>query len=64
MRKLISLLVAAVFAVSSGAVLAASHTGAKPMEKKDEMKKDTKKSDKKAAKKSAKKAEKKDDMKK
>jgi Ni/Co efflux regulator RcnB len=64
MRKLISLLVAAVFAVSSGAVLAASHTGAKPMDKKDEMKKDSKKSDKKAAKKSAKKAEKKDDMKK
>ena len=59
MRKLISLLVAAVFAVSSGAVLAASHAGAKPMDKKDEMKKDSKKSDKKAAKKSAKKDDKK-----
>ncbi|HZR67882.1 MAG TPA: hypothetical protein VFB01_02380 [Burkholderiales bacterium] len=59
MRKLISLLVAAVFAVSSGAVLAASHTGAKPMEKNGEMKKDSKKSDKKAAKKSAKKDDKK-----
>lgn len=59
MRKVISLLVAAVFAVSSGAALAASHTGAKPMDKKDEMKKDSKKSDKKAAKKSAKKSDKK-----
>ena len=59
MRKLISLLVAAVFAVSSGVALAASHTGAKPMEKKDEMKKDGKKADKKAAKKSAKKDDKK-----
>jgi hypothetical protein len=61
MRKLISLLVAAVFAVSSGAALAASHAGAKPMDKKDgtEMKKDAKKSDKKAAKKSAKKEDKK-----
>jgi Ni/Co efflux regulator RcnB len=64
MRKLISLLIAAVFAVSSGAALAASHMGAKPMDKKDEMKKDSKKSDKKAAKKSAKKSEKKDEMKK
>jgi hypothetical protein len=33
MRKLISLLVATVFAVSSGAALAASHVGAKPMDK-------------------------------
>ena len=39
MRKLISVLVAAVFALSSGFALAASHTGAQPMEKKDEMKK-------------------------
>ena len=39
MRKLISILVAAVFALSSGFALAASHTGAQPMEKKDEMKK-------------------------
>lgn len=66
MKKLISILVAAVFAVSSGVALAASHAGAQPMEKKEEMKKDTKKSDKKAAKKKAapKKAAKKDEMKK
>jgi hypothetical protein len=58
MKKLLSLLVAAVFAVSSGFVVAASHAGA-PM-KKDEMKKGdskdgkkAKKSDKKAAKKDA-----------
>jgi pentapeptide MXKDX repeat protein len=64
MKKLLSLLVAAVFAVSSGFAVAASHTGAQPM-KKDEMKKgDTKKakkSDKKAAKKDG---AKKDEMKK
>ena len=60
MRKLISILVAAVFAVSSGFAVAASHTGAKPMEKKEEMKK----GDKKAAKKPAKKAAKKEEMKK
>ena len=64
MKKLLSLLVAAVFAVSSGFAVAASHTGAQPM-KKDEMKKgDTKKakkSDKKAAKKNG---AKKDEMKK
>jgi Ni/Co efflux regulator RcnB len=62
MKKLLSLLVAAVFAVSSGFAVAASHTGA-PM-KKDETKKDTKKakkSDKKAAKKDG---AKKDEMKK
>jgi len=35
MRKLISILVATVFAVSSGLPPAASHTGAQPMEKKD-----------------------------
>ena len=63
MKKLLSLLVAAVFAVSSGFAVAASHAGA-PM-KKDEMKKgdgkDKKaaKKDKKADKKSAKKDEKK-----
>jgi len=52
MRKLISILVAAVFAVSSGAALAMSHTGAKPADKKEEMKKgDKKKGGKKAAKK-------------
>ena len=66
MKKLISILVAAMFAVSSGAALAASHAGAQPMEKKQEMKKDTKKSEKKAAPKKAapKKAAKKDEMKK
>ena len=66
MKKLISILVAAVFAVSSGVALAASHAGAQPMEKKEEMKKDAKKGDKKAAPKKAapKKAAKKDEMKK
>ena len=62
MRKLISILVAAVFALSSGFALAASHTGAQPMEKKDEMKKgDSKSKDKKKSskKKEAKKDEKK-----
>ena len=52
MKKFFSLLIAAVFALSSGFAVAASHAGAKPMEKKDEMKKD---GDKKAAKKAAKK---------
>ncbi|HEY6720915.1 MAG TPA: hypothetical protein VI363_04690 [Burkholderiales bacterium] len=62
MKKLSSLLIAAVFAVSSGYALAASHAGAQPM-KKDEMKKDEmKKGDKKGDKK-AKKAAKKDDKK-
>ena len=66
MRKLISILVAAVFALSSGFALAASHTGAQPMEKKDEMKKgDSKSKDKKkSTKKSSKKEAKKDDTKK
>jgi len=64
MRKLIPILVAAVFAMSSGFAVAASHTGAKPMEKKEEMKKGDKKSDKKAVKKTAKKDAKKDEMKK
>jgi hypothetical protein len=66
MRKLISILVATVFALSSGFALAASHTGAQPMEKKDEMKKgDKKDSKKKSSKKKAAKAEpKKDEMKK
>ncbi len=64
MSKVISLLVAAVFAVSSTAGLAASHVGAKPMDKKDEMKKDNKKAAKKADKKGAKKAAKKEEMKK
>ena len=59
MRKLISILVAAVLAVSSGAALAMSHTGAKPMDKKEEMKKGDKKGGKKAPKKAAKKDEKK-----
>jgi Ni/Co efflux regulator RcnB len=57
MKKLLSLLVAAVFAVSSGFAVAASHAGA-PM-KKDEMKKGDGKDGKKAAKKSAKKDDKK-----
>ncbi len=64
MKKLLSLLVAAIFAVSSGFAVAASHTGA-PM-KKDEMKKgdgkDAKK--KKGDKKGGKKEAKKDEMKK
>jgi len=66
MKKLFSLLIAAVFALSSGFAVAASHAGAKPMDKKDEMKKDAKKGDKakKAPKKAAKKGDKKDEMKK
>jgi hypothetical protein len=62
MKKLFSLLIAAVFALSSGFAVAASHAGAKPMDKKDEMKKEAKKGDKKAAPKktAAKKAAKKD----
>ena len=65
MKKLMSLLVTAVFAVSSGFAVAASHAGAQPM-KKDEMKKDGMKKDgmKKGDKKAAKKAAKKDEMKK
>jgi hypothetical protein len=63
MKKLLSLLVAAVFAVSSGLAFAASHTGAQPM-KKDEMKKDGTKKDGKKKKKSDKKGAKKDEMKK
>jgi hypothetical protein len=62
MKKLLSLLVAAVFAVSSGFAVAASHTGA-PM-KKDEMKKGNGKDGKKAKKGGDKKAAKKDDAKK
>ena len=62
MKKLMSLLVAAVFAVSSGVAVAASHAGA-PM-KKDEMKKGDGKDGKKAAKKTdKKKGAKKDDKK-
>jgi len=64
MRKLIPILVAAVFVLSGGAAFAASDTGAKPMDSKDEMKKSDKKSDKKAkksSKKSSKKAAKKDE---
>jgi len=59
MRKLITILVAAVFAVSSGAALAMSHTGAAKSDKKEEMKKGEKKGGKKAPKKAAKKDEKK-----
>jgi hypothetical protein len=58
MKKLMSLLVAAVFAVSSGFAVAASHVGAQPM-KKDEMKKGDGKDGKKAAKKGDKKGDKK-----
>jgi len=68
MKKFFSLLIAAVFALSSGFAVAASHAGAKPMEKKDEMKKDGDKKAKKAVKKDgdkkAKKAVKKDGEKK
>jgi hypothetical protein len=39
MSKLMSVLVAAVFAVSTGSVFAAKHEGAAPGEKKAEMKK-------------------------
>ena len=53
MKKLFSLLIATVFALSSGFAVAASHAGAKPMDKKDEMKKDASKGDKKAAPKKA-----------
>ena len=42
MSKLLSLLVAAVFAVSTGSVFAASHMKAAPGEKKEEMKEMTK----------------------
>ena len=62
MKKLVSLLVASVFALSGGFAVAASHTGAKPMEK-SEMKKGGEKKKVKKAKKS-KKAAKKDEMKK
>ena len=61
MKKLFSLLIATVFSLSSGFAVAASHAGAKPMDKKDGMKKEAKKGDKKAPKKAAaKKAAKKD----
>lgn len=62
MKKLLSLLVAAAFAVSSGFAVAASHAGA-PM-KKDEMKKGDGKDGKKAKKGGDKKAAKKADAKK
>jgi hypothetical protein len=67
MKKLVSLLIGAAFALSSGFAVAASHAGAQPMEKKAEAKKG---GEKKAAKKAApkkdgsKKAAKKDEMKK
>ena len=67
MKKLLSLLVAAVFAVSSGLALAASHTGAQPMKKDEAKKSEAKKSDGKDGKKkkkSDKKAAKKDEAKK
>lgn len=66
MKKLLSLLMAAVFAVSSGFALAASHTGAQPMKKDEAKKSDSKdgKKKKKGDKKSDKKAAKKDEAKK
>lgn len=54
MKKLVSLLIAAAFALSSGFAVAASHAGAQPMEKKAEAKKG---GEKKAAKKAAPKKE-------
>ena len=39
MKKLVSLFIAAAFALSSGLAVAASHAGAQPMEKKAEAKK-------------------------
>lgn len=48
MSKILSILVAAVFAVSTGSVFAASHTKAPGGEKKEEMKKDAKPAGKKA----------------
>ncbi len=63
MRKLISILVAAIFTMSSGLALAASHAGAQPMEKKEEMKKSDKKGEKKAKKTAKKDAMKKDEKK-
>ena len=65
MSKLLSILVAAVFAVSTGSVFAANHDGAAPGGKKEEMKKEAKPAEakpaaeKKVAKKAAKKEEKK-----
>jgi hypothetical protein len=68
MSKLLSILIASVFALSTGAVFAASHMKAAPGEKKEEMKKEEKKEDKGEMKKEkkekkAKKAEKKEDKK-
>lgn len=54
MKKFVSLLIAAAFALSSGLAVAASHAGAQPMEKKAEAKKG---GEKKAAKKAAPKKE-------
>jgi hypothetical protein len=64
MSKLLSILVAAVFAVSTGSVFAAKHEGAAPGDKKETMKKeepkkDAKPAEKKADKKETKKEEKK-----
>ena len=64
MRKLISVLVAAVFALSSGMVLAQAAGSDKPAEAKEQMKKGDKKPAKKATKKATKKDAKKDEMKK
>ena len=50
MSKLLSILVAAVFAISTGSVFAAKHEGAAPGDKKDAMKKEEKAAPVKAAK--------------
>lgn len=60
MKKIFTLLIATLFALSSGFAVAASHAGAKPDEMKKDAKKGDKKADKKAPKKAAKKADKKD----
>jgi len=61
MKKLVSVLIAAVFALSGGFAVAASHAGAKPMEK-NEMTKEGKKAKKAKKSKKSKKAAKKDEM--
>jgi hypothetical protein len=59
MQKLLSIVIAAMFASVSFTSFAASHAGAQKMEKKEEMKKDAKKDAKKEMKKEEKKEEKK-----
>jgi hypothetical protein len=64
MKKLVSLLVAFAFALSGGFAVAASHVGAKPMEKNEMTKSGDKKAKKAKKAKKTKKEAKKDDMKK